>query len=194
MKSIHVHTTNIITSLPPPRACSFSVASHLLCVFWLEPTAMPQRMWEEVNRPQWSQEQARRLDEGHVEQMRIHDDWMAQERERVWWQQWQDSWAWDSAQNRWTWAEGSGPQWSWSGRRWKWQEPTALRHPMPSSSSWEAEDDPDNVSVEHVHADHGTHRLKAMTPVSFQPQRHIMMILGRPVMVHMWSKNVRAIL
>ena len=31
-------------------------------------------------------------------------------------------------------------------------------------------------------------------PVSFQPQRHITMILGRPVMVHMWSKNIRAIL
>ena len=35
---------------------------------------------------------------------------------------------------------------------------------------------------------------RSLTPLSFQPQRHITMILGRPVMVHMWSKNLRAIL
>ena len=38
MKSIHVHTTNMITSLSPPRACSFSNASHFLCfVGWSLP-------------------------------------------------------------------------------------------------------------------------------------------------------------
>ena len=183
MKSIHVHTTNIITSLPPPRACSFSVASHLLCVFWLEPTAMPQRMWEEVNRPQWSQEQARRLDEGHFSQMRIHEAWSNQERERRWWQEWEKSWAWDWAQNRWTSADWSGGQWSWQGHRWWAQEPTALSHQNVASSSWEEDTDPATLSVDRVHEDMGTHRLTALTSLSFQPQRHITMILGRPVMV-----------
>ena len=48
---------------------------------WVEPTAMPQRLWEKVNRPQWAREQARRLDEGHFAQLRIHEDWCKQERE-----------------------------------------------------------------------------------------------------------------
>lgn len=154
---------------------------------------MPPRLFEGVERPQWAREQALRLEEGRVAQMQLHDDWWTQEQERVWWQQWQDSWAWDWAENRWTWADWSGGQWSGSGRRGKPQEPTALRHPMPSSSSWEG-DDPANLSVDQVHADMGTHRLKAVMPVSFQPQRHITMILGRPVMVHMWLKSVRNIL
>ena len=63
-----------------------------------------------------------------------------------------------------------------------------------ASSSWEEDKDPATLSVDRVHEDMGTHRLMALTPLSFQPQRHITMILGRPVIVHMWSKNLRAIL
>ena len=154
---------------------------------------MSQRLWQEVQRPQWVREQAGRLDEGHFAQLRIHDDWCKQERERRWWQEWEDSWALDWAENRWTWADCSGGQWSRRGRHWSSQEPPASQQNV-ASSSWEEDKDPATLSVQHVHEAMGTHRLMALTPLSFQPQRHTTMILGRPVMVHMWSKNLRAIL
>ena len=56
--------------------------------------------------------------------------------------------------------------------------------------SWEEDKDPATLSVESVHEHMGTHRLTALTPVSFQPQRHIPIILGRPFMVHLWSKKI----
>ena len=151
---------------------------------------MPQRQWGEVNRPQWAREPARRLDEGQFAQLRIHEDCSTQERERRWWQEWEDSWAWNWAENRWTSANWSGGQWSRRGRRWWSQEPTALSHQNVASSSWEEDEDPASLSADRVHEDMGTHRLLALTPLSFQPQRHITMILGRPVMGHMWSKKL----
>ena len=134
------------------------------------------------------------MDEGHFAQLRIHEDWCKQERERSWWQEWEDSWAWDWAEDRSTWAD-----WSAGGCRIhedrSSQEPTALSHEHPASSSWEEDKDPATLTVDCVHEGMGTHRSLALTPpLSFQPQRHITMILGRPVMVHMWSKNLRAIL
>ena len=151
---------------------------------------MPQRLWEEEVRPQWAREQARRLDEGHFAQLRIHEDWCEEEREHRCWQEWEDSWAWDWAENRWTWADWSGGQWWWRGRRWWSQELTALCYQNVASSSWEEDKDPATFNVDRVREDMGTHRLTALTLVSFQPQRHITMILGRPVMVHMWSKKI----
>ena len=52
-----------------------------------------------------------------------------------------------------------------------------------AASSWEEDKEPTAFTTERVHEDMGTHRLKALTPLSFQPQRHITMILGRPVVV-----------
>ena len=52
-----------------------------------------------------------------------------------------------------------------------------------AASSWEEDRDPTTCTTERVHEDMGTHRLKALTPLSFQPQRHATMILGRPVVV-----------
>ena len=186
MKSIHVHTTNTITSLSPPRACSFSAPSHLLCFAEssLPPFAAPVGT---IAPTTVGPTTSKALDEGHFAQMRIHEEWTTQERERRWWQEWQDSWAWDWTENRWTWADWSGGQWKWKGRHgWSW-EPTRQSPQNEASSSWEEDKDPATVSVEAVHENMGTHRLKAITPVSFQPQRHITMILGRPVMVPRWA-------
>ena len=151
---------------------------------------MPQRLWEEVSRPQWAREQAGRLDEGHFAQLRIHDE--LQERERRWWQEWADSWAWDWDENRWTWVGCGGGQWSHRGRHWWSQEPTARSHQNVASSSWEEDKDPGTLTIDAVHEDMGRQRLMSLTPLSFQPQRHITMVLGRPIIVHMWSKNLRA--
>ena len=43
---------------------------------------MSQRMWEKARRPDWSKAQAERLEEGHAEQMRSHEEWLKQEKER----------------------------------------------------------------------------------------------------------------
>ena len=86
----------VLSSSDEEHACSYHQHHHIIVttsrmqlfgsitfvVFcWVEPTAMPQRLWEKVNRPQWAREQARRLDEGHFAQLRIHEDWCKQERE-----------------------------------------------------------------------------------------------------------------
>ena len=143
---------------------------------------MAQRLWEQVERPDWSTAQAGRLDEGHFSQLRTHEEWLQQEQERqsTWWQQWHQSWAWDWANHRWTWGSGG---FAWGGRGWWSQEPAALDTQQMAGSSWEEDKDPTTLTPERVHEDMGTHRLKALTPVSFQPQRHITMILGRPVVV-----------
>ena len=148
---------------------------------------MSQRLWTSAPRPQWTQEQAARLDEGHFAQVRAHQEWAEGERTRIWWQEWADSWEWNWQEHRWNWADWTGKQWASKARRWWSQEPTALCG--AASSSWEEDMDTPKISMGHAHADMGTHRLKSLTPVSFQPQRHITMILGRPVMVHMWSKK-----
>ena len=43
---------------------------------------MAQRLWKEVQRPEWTKAQAERLDEGHFSQMRSHEEWLKQEKER----------------------------------------------------------------------------------------------------------------
>ena len=149
---------------------------------------MSQRTWVQWERPHWAREQAARLDEAHRAQMKIHEDWCKEERDRQWWQEWEDSWSWGWAEDWWK-ADWSGGPWSRRGWSWIKQEPTALsRKKGASSSSWEEDKDPKQVSIAKVHEDMGTHRQKALTPVSFQPQRHITMILGRPVMVLMCLK------
>ena len=141
---------------------------------------MAQRLWKQVQRPEWAKAQAERLDEGHFSQMRSHEEWLKQERQRRWSQEWKQSWAWDWASHRWTWGSGG---FGWGGRGWWSQEPTALDSQKMAASSWEEDKDPTAFTTERVHEDMGTHRLKALTPLSFQPQRHITMILGRPVVV-----------
>ena len=144
---------------------------------------MAPRIWEDVRRPAWAKTQAERLDEGHFEQMRSHEEWLQQEQERQssWSQNWKtQSWAWDWATHRWTWGSGG---FGWGGRGWWSQEPTTLDSQKMAASSWEEDKDPTTFTTEKVHEDMGTHRLKALTPLSFQPQRHITMILGRLVVV-----------
>ena len=143
---------------------------------------MAQRLWKEAQRPEWTKAQAERLDEGHFAQMRSHEEWLKQEKQRQsrWSQKRKQSWSWDWASHRWTWGSGG---FDWGGRGWWSQEPTALDSQKMAASSWEEDKDPTTFTTERVHEDMGTHRLKTLTPVSFQPQRHITMILGRPVVV-----------
>ena len=119
---------------------------------------------------------------GPFSQVRSHEEWLQQEqeRQRSSSQEWKQSWAWDWATHRWTWGSGGS---GWGGRGWWSQEPTALDSQKMAASSWEEDKDLISSTTERVHEDMGTHRLKALTPVSFQPQRHITMILGRPVVV-----------
>ena len=102
-------------------------------------------------------EQAERLDEGHFDQMQQYEQWLQEEAERRWWQQWEDSAAWDWDQQCWTSAHGSSGSWAWSGSTWGAQEPTALSPKQPASSSASPEDkDPDAMTMAKVHEDMGT--------------------------------------
>ena len=149
---------------------------------------MDQRLWVESERPEWTSAQAKRLDEGHFKQMKIHEDWCKQEADRRRWQESEASWAWDWANHCWTWADLSSVEGWWSEGKWS-TEPTARTQHIPPSTRWEEDSDKQNISIAKVQEDMGTHRLKSLTPLSFQPMRHITMILGRPVMVHMWSQT-----
>ena len=180
--SYHQHHHIILTI---SRMYPFSFA---LC-FRGSPGAMAQRLWKESERPLWTTQQASRLDEGHFKQVARHEDWCKEEEERRGWQEWEASWAWDWANHCWTWAEVSSVEGWWSGGKWS-QEPTALTKQHLPGTRWEEDKDHSTISIEKVHEDMGTHRLKSLTPLSFQPMRHIFMILGRPVMVHMWSNKI----
>ena len=151
---------------------------------------MAERLWETATGPEWLAASAARLDEGHFAQMSIHNDWLAEEKERLWWQEWEAAWSWQWQGKSWSYSDWSSGGWSWRKRQWKAQEPTALSSSqMPASSgAWAEDREPGSITMEKVHEDMGTHRLTNLTPLSFQPQRHITMILGRPVVVLMWSK------
>ena len=194
----------MLSSSDEEQTCSYHQHHHIIvttshmqlfeCITflvfcWVEPTNMPQRFLEKEVGTCEAREEAMRLDESHFAQWSIHEDWCDRERQRRCWQDWKDSRAWGWAENRWTWADWSGGQGWWRGRRWWSQRRTALSHQNVASSSWEEDKDPATFNVDRVREDMGTHRLTALTLVSFQPQRHITMILGRPVIVHLWSKR-----
>ena len=156
---------------------------------------MSQRKWEQTNRPSWIRAQSTRLDKGHFAQERSHEPWKKMEEQRQWWQQWQDSWEWDWAKNWWASSDWSSRGWSWKGSQ-GWHEPT-VQPPCRSkqaSSGWDEDKYPGTLTLKTVHEDTGRQCLNTLTLLSFQPHRHITMVLGRPIIVHMWSKNLRAIL
>ena len=154
---------------------------------------MAKRLWQEVERPDWAQQQAQRLDEAHFAQKSIHSAWWEQEKERqrTWWQEWADSWAWHG--DRWTWVGDGGGWWSTEPAA-QTPEPTARsRHNVAASSSWEEDKDPGQMTIDHV-SEEPKYPRKGMNPPRCQPKRHCKMILGRPVMVPMCFKtNLRAI-
>ena len=162
----------------------------LLCRSLFEPTAMPQRLWEDYARPDWSKQQAARLEEAHFQQLSLDEEWeKKQGKQPTWWEQWNDSWRWDWKSHSWTrsnWSWWSGWKWDESGG-WS-REPTTTKMQTASSTSWEEDKDPKMITTSRVHEDMSSHRMKAITPLSFQPQRHITMILGRPVLVLLWPK------
>ena len=169
---------------------AFSLSAQVFCcvVHVGEPTAMHKRLWGTVSRPDWAQQQAARHSEAHAEQVKMDDEWKNKEKEeaqRSWWYNWCDSSSWDWKSSGWSWGESGG--WSWESGGWS-REPTASRMQKPSSSSWEEDKDPSTISKERVHEDMKDARMKGITPLSFQPQRHVTMILGRPVVVLVWFK------
>ena len=170
--------------------CAFSFSAHAFCcvVHLGEPTAMHKRLWGTVSRPDWAQQQAARLSWAHFEQVKMDDEWKNNEKEeaqRSWWYNWYDSFSWDWKSSGWSWDESGG--WSWESGGWS-REPTTSRMQKPSSSSWEEDKDLSTISKQRVHEDMKVARMKGITPLSFQPQRHVTMILGRPVVVLVWFK------
>ena len=146
------------------------------------------RLWVTSERPDWTRQQGARLEEAHFEQVKMDDEWKEKEREeaqRGWWHDLFDASSWDWTSSGWSWTEAGGWSWQSGGRS---REPTAARMQQPASSSWEEDKDPSMISKEKVHEDMRDARMKGITPLSFQPQRHLMMILGRPVMVLVWFK------
>ena len=167
MKSIHVHTTNTITSLSPPGACSFSAASHLLCfVGWSLPPCRSAcgRKCTDHSGPEnkqgaWTWAISPRCSSTKIGGNRSESAAGGMSGKILGLGIW--------AENRWTWADWSGGQWSWTGRRWWSQEPTALSHQNVASSSWEEDKDPANLSVDLVH------QVTTLIPLEFSaPAAH----------------------
>ena len=150
---------------------------------------MPQRLWEDVSRPAWAKQQASRLEEAHFQQLSLDDEWKKKQgKQATWWEQWNESWQWDWKSHSWSRKDWSSSGWRWDKSGWWSREPTASRSQQATASSWEEDKDPKLISTTKVRDDMASHRMKAITPLSFQPQRHVMVVLGRPVIVFLWSK------
>ena len=151
---------------------------------------MSKRMWESSSRPAWQQKQAARLEQAHFKQRRQDEEWKKnQERLRIWREVWEETSGEAEKTNREGRSESSSSRWERgeSGGRYV-RESTASSMPRPSSSSWEEDKDPTMITTDRVTEDMASHRMKSITPLSFQPQRHVTMILGRPVVVPLWFK------
>ena len=149
---------------------------------------MSRRLWEDVERPAWTQEQAARLEKAREKERKYHEDWCKEERERQNAQHWQSAeWSWDWQNHCWKWEDLQEVGGWWSAGKWskKSKEPTARTQSIPAGLKWKEDEDPQQISVEKVYEDMGKHRRTTYTPLSFQPMRHITMILGRPVVVLM---------
>ena len=147
-------------------------------------------MWKDYNQPDWTTRQSQRLEDLRDEQWRQRETWEVAEKERRKWSQWEeDNTTWHFVEGHWTWMEWKyGGEWHWTNETW-WKEELAAFVPTGASSSrWQEDEDEENLTPEQVHADLGHHRWMTTTPVSFQPQRHVFMVLGRPVVVLLCSE------
>ena len=182
------HTSSLSPS-SPQRTCSF-LFQGLFVFPIVVPTATMSRMWEHNSRPAWAAVQGQRLEEGRGEQLRERETWHVAEAEKRKWSQWEHKSRWVWKEGDWKWSEWQGGEgWSWHPATWCYEEPTALEPTGASSSGWMEDKDETTLTPDHVHADFGTHRTTTMTPLSFQPQRHVTMVLGRPVMVLLCSAS-----
>ena len=163
--------------------------SRSFCFPIVVPTATMSRMWEHNSRPAWAAVQGQRLEEGRGEQLRERETWHVAEAEKRKWSQWEHKSRWVWKEGDWKWSEWQGGEgWSWHPATWWYEEPTALEPTGASSSGWMEDQDETTLTPDHVHADMGTHRMTTLTPLSFQPQRHVTMVLGRPVVVLLCSE------
>ena len=152
------------------------------------------RMWESISRPSWQQKQAARLEKAHFQQRKQDEEWKKkQENLKVWAEVHDDSIRDSKKSNREGRSESSSSRWERGGSGGRYvRESTASSMPRQSSSSWDEDRDPKMITTDRVTEDMASHRMKSITPLSFQPQRHVTMILGRPVVVLLWFKTERA--
>ena len=145
-------------------------------------------MWKDPEQP-WETEARQRLEYFLEEQWQERETWPVADQERRKWSQWEDNSTWHFVEGHWTWTEWKdGAQWHWVNGTW-WKEEPATRLPPGASSSRRAEDEEEeNVTFGQAMGRQGHHRWTTATPMSFQPLRHMTMVLGRPVVVLLCSK------
>ena len=141
----------------------------------------------------WKKAQAQRLEDERAAEKQSRQAWFDSEKTikeeekkktpAAWWSSWGSS-HWGPSQKAWS-------RWAWSGSessatgRWKKKEdlePTANEAPVP----WL---DPGLPIPRTPEQDIAALRNVAITPASFLPQRHVMMAMGRPVVVPTLDKN-----
>ena len=134
--------------------------------------------------PDWKKAQCERLEEERKTELGLRSTWWAVQRAK-----WEDEEKKKEAE-RWTWGS-----WWWAKRDWSQedrsgssgargsQEPPPEPTAEPTASSTPLAIEDFTYPTRNPGEDLTALRAATMTPVSFMPQRHVMMALGRPVVV-----------
>ena len=139
----------------------------------------------------WKKAQSERLEEERKKELGLRSTWWSIQRAK-----WEDEQTRQQEAEGWAWGS-----WWWSQSQWGWSQedmsgssglqerpgsppPEPRAEPTASSPPLAIED------FQYPTRNHGEDltalRAAAITPASFVPQRHVMMALGRPVVVLSW--------
>ena len=143
----------------------------------------------------WKKAQAERLEEVRKKELGLRETWWQGQRAK-----WEEEQKRKEEDDSWTWGS-----WSWSKSQWDWHQegqsassglqerPGEAPPPPPPEPVAEPTASVPLLAIEDFTYPNRNHeedlaalRAAAITPVSFAPQRHVTMALGRPVVVLSW--------
>ena len=137
-----------------------------------------------VARKPWQVAQVGRLEEERTKALEERTQWFEKEEE----EKKKKKEGWEHHQGWWS-QHGNWHSWA-GGRQWGWRWDTGAASSEPTASAAASSGSQDNwwteakeLTPDGVAEDLRTYRSTIMSPASFQPQRHVTMVLGRPVVV-----------
>ena len=188
--------------------CLFVAPSHLMCTISHRPcnvqhsarclfrVAVPARLamepWHaEYQRQPHQIAQVARLEQERTKASEERAAWCHQEAEnekKKEEERWEHQGWWSGWDHR-EWRSRHGAWWTGAGQHWDRPSDTGATSSEPTTTEAAASSSQDgcmqdeHLTQEGVKADLKTYRSILMSPASFQPQRHVTMLLGRPVVV-----------
>ena len=148
-------------------------------------------MWQKKTRPSWQVAQAQRLEDRRADVREIFDAWHGRSQK-------DDKKSWHKSSST-----GWSSWWQWQEGEWWGSDKRATDHSRPedvlrahqdaepTASSWEVQSPGKWLHPKRTpEQDLEDFRDLTLSPSSFQPQRHYMMALGRPVAVPLCCRPI----